>query len=46
METFLTEHGGIIVSALVSAMSIAVIVLIMTMVGNMNAYALSEIIGG
>ncbi len=46
MEEFVMEHGGIIVSGIVSVLSIVIILMIMVSVAHMEAYTLSGIVGG
>lgn len=46
MGLFLSEHGGVIISSIVSIVSIILIFMVIVAVSNMEAYALSEIIGG
>ncbi|WP_302625713.1 hypothetical protein [uncultured Eubacterium sp.] len=46
MDLFLSEHGGVIVSGIVSIVSIVLIFMVIIAVSNMEAYGLSEIIGG
>lgn len=45
MEQFLTEHGGIIVSAIVSIISLAIIFAVIAAVGSMDVYSLTAIVG-
>lgn len=45
MEQLTTEHGGILVSAIVSIISIVLICIVVVSVSNMDAYALTSIIG-
>ena len=40
MEQFISEHGGVIVSGIVTIMTVILAV------GNMDAYEISKIIGG
>lgn len=44
MDTFLTEHGGIIVSGIVSVSMVVLIFIVIIAVSNMEAYALTSII--
>lgn len=46
MEQFLTEHGGVLVSGIVSLISLGIIFAVIAAAGNMDAYALSGIVGG
>lgn len=45
MEQFMTEHGGIVISAIVSAIALIAIFMVIIAVSNMDAYALTTIIG-
>lgn len=45
MEGFLTEHGGTIVSGIVSIFAVALILIVMIAVSNMDAFTLTTIIG-
>jgi hypothetical protein len=46
MEQFITEHGGIIVSGIVSVIALMIIFGVIAAAGNMDVYALSAIMGG
>lgn len=45
MEQFMTEHGQIIVSGMISVIMLTIIFMIMAAVSNMEAYSLSAIMG-
>lgn len=45
MEEFISEHGGVLVSAIVSAFLLTIILLVVMAVGNMDAYSITSIIG-
>lgn len=45
MEQLTAEHGGILISAIVSIISIILICMVVAVVSNMDAYALTSIIG-
>lgn len=45
MEQFMTEHGQIIVSGMISVIMLTIIFMIMAAVSNMEAYSLSSIMG-
>ena len=45
MEQFITEHGGIIISGIISVISIILIFMVIIAVSNMDAYALTAMGG-
>lgn len=45
MDQFITEHGGVIVSGVVSCITLIIIFMVIIAVSNMDAYALTVIIG-
>lgn len=45
MDNFITEHGGIIVSGIVSVATLVIMFLVMMAVSNMDAYSMSAIMG-
>lgn len=45
MEEFLTEHGGIIVSGIVSIITVVLILIVMIAVSNMDLFTLNSIMG-
>lgn len=45
MEEFLTEHGGVIVSGIVSIFTVMLIVIVMIAVSNMDAFSVTCLIG-
>lgn len=45
MDQFITEHGGVIVSGIISVISIILIFMVVIAVSNMDAYALTAIGG-
>lgn len=46
MEEFLSEHGGIIVSGIVSIFTVILIIIVMIAVSNMDAFSVTSLIGG
>ena len=46
MEQFISEHGGVIVSGIVTIALLGTIMTVILAVGNMDAYEISKIIGG
>lgn len=46
MEQFISEHGGVIVSGIVTITLLGIIMTVILTVGNMDAYEISKIIGG
>ena len=46
MDELMSEHGGIIVSGIVSLISLTIIFTVMYFVGNMDSYSISALIGG
>lgn len=45
MEQFISEHGGVIVSGIVTIALLGIIMTVILAVGNMDAYEISKIIG-
>ncbi|MCI9126355.1 MAG: hypothetical protein HFG28_04080 [Eubacterium sp.] len=45
MEGFLSEHGGVLTSAIISIALLAVIFIVVSAVGNMEAYTIASISG-
>lgn len=45
MEEFLSEHGGIIVSGIVSIFTVILIIIVMIAVSNMDAFSVTSLIG-
>lgn len=45
MEQFITEHGGIIISGIISVISIILIFMVVIAVSNKDAYALTAMGG-
>ena len=46
MEQFISEHGGVIVSGIVTIALLGIIMTVILAAGNMDAYEISKIIGG
>lgn len=46
MEQFISEHGGVIVSGIVTIALLGIIMTVILATGNMDAYEISKIIGG
>lgn len=46
MEQFISEHGGVIVSGIVTIALLGIIMTVILAVENMDAYEISKIIGG
>ena len=45
MEEFVSEHGGVLMSVIVSVILIVVILMVVVAVGNMDAYTILSIAG-
>ena len=45
MEEFVSEHGGVLISGIMSIFLIAIIFMIVAVVGNMDAYTIMTIVG-
>ena len=45
MEEFISEHGGVVISGIVSIFLVAIIFMVVMTVGNMDAYSIVSIIG-
>ena len=45
MEEFVSEHGGVLISAIVSVVLVVVILMVVAVVGNMDAYTILSIAG-
>ena len=45
MEEFISEHGGILISVIISAVLLAIIFIVVAAVGNMEVYAIASISG-
>lgn len=45
MDEFVSEHGGVLISVLVSVVLVTVILVVVSVVGSMNVYSLTSIIG-
>lgn len=45
MEEFISEHGGVLVSGIVSVFLLTIIFMVVMTVGNMDTYSITSIIG-
>ncbi len=45
MEEFISEHGGVLISGIVSVFLLTIIFMVVLAVGNMDAYSIVSIIG-
>lgn len=45
MEEFISEHGGVLMSVIVSVALIGIIFMVVAAVGNMDAYTIASIAG-
>lgn len=45
MEEFISEHGGVLISGIVSIFLLTIIFMVIIAVGNMNAYSIISIVG-
>lgn len=45
MEEFISEHGGVLISGIVSIFLLTIIFMVVIAVGNMDAYSIISIIG-
>lgn len=45
MEEFVSEHGGVLISGIVSIFLLVIIFMVVIAVGNMDAYSIVSIIG-
>lgn len=45
MESFITEHGGMLISGIIAIMTIAIMFLIIKAMGNMDLYSLGMLLG-
>lgn len=45
MEEFISEHGSILISGIVSVFLVMIILMVVMVVGNMNIYSLTSIVG-
>lgn len=46
MEEFLAEHGGMVISGIITISLIGIIIAVIILVGNMDIYEISNITGG
>lgn len=45
MEEFMSEHGGVLISGIVSVFMVAIVFMVVIAVGNMGAYSIISIVG-
>ncbi|MCI9565902.1 MAG: hypothetical protein HFG30_07860 [Eubacterium sp.] len=45
MEEFISEHGGVLMSAIISVVLLAIIFIVVAVVGKMEAYTIASISG-
>ena len=45
MEQFILEHGGVIVSGIISIMTIVIMFLVIKMIGNMDLGSIGALLG-
>lgn len=45
MEEFISEHGGVLISGIMSVFLLTIIFMVVIAVGNMDAYSIISIIG-